>query len=78
MNGAFAAALAAALMAFEAGSTEAPARLVGFDDLQRRLGDSNLRLLDARPRGEYDAGHIPGAVWVNARAVEERAARPGL
>jgi thiosulfate/3-mercaptopyruvate sulfurtransferase len=53
------------------------ARLVSFDDLQGRLGDPTLRLLDARPRAEYDKGHLPGAVWVNPKAAEELAARPG-
>ncbi|MBY0528509.1 MAG: hypothetical protein K2R98_34280 [Gemmataceae bacterium] len=25
-------------------------------------------IIDARPRGGYDAGHIPGAVWVDLEA----------
>src|SRR5262245_31820410 len=25
-------------------------------------------LLDARPRKDYDAGHVPGAVWVDPEA----------
>jgi thiosulfate/3-mercaptopyruvate sulfurtransferase len=69
--------LVVALLDPGAGPAGTPARLVGFDDLQQRLGDPHLRLLDARPRGEYDKGHIPGAVWVDAKAVEELAARPG-
>jgi thiosulfate/3-mercaptopyruvate sulfurtransferase len=51
--------------------------LVSFDELQNRLDDSHLRLVDARPRPEYDKGHIPGAVWVDVKAVEKMAARPG-
>ena len=54
-----------------------PARLVTFDELQKRLGEPGLRLLDARPRADYDKGHIPGAVWVDAKAVETMAAKPG-
>jgi len=54
-----------------------PARLVTFDELQKRLDEPGLRLLDARPRADYDKGHIPGAVWVDARAVEKMAAKPG-
>ena len=50
---------------------------VAHDDLQKRLGDANLRLLDARPRADYDKGHIPGAVWVDAKAAQTLAARPG-
>ena len=48
-----------------------------FDELQERLGEPGLRLLDARPRADYDKGHIPGAVWVDAKAVEKMAAKPG-
>ena len=53
------------------------AALVSFDDLQRRLGEPELRLLDARPKDDYDEGHIPGAVWLDAKAAEKLAARPG-
>jgi thiosulfate/3-mercaptopyruvate sulfurtransferase len=28
----------------------------------------DLRVLDARPREKYDAGHVPGAVWVDHAA----------
>ncbi len=72
-------ALIAALVSVEtrAIAAEPPALLVTFDELQRRLGDPDLRLLDTRPRGEYDKGHLPGAVWVDARAAEALAARPG-
>jgi thiosulfate/3-mercaptopyruvate sulfurtransferase len=51
--------------------------LTGFDDLQKRLDDPNLRLIDARPKSEFDTSHIPGAVWVDTKAVEKLAARPG-
>jgi thiosulfate/3-mercaptopyruvate sulfurtransferase len=57
--------------------SEEPARLVTFGELERRLGDPHLRILDARPKADYDQGHIPGAVWVDAKAVETMAARPG-
>lgn len=53
------------------------ARLVEPADLAKRLGAPGLRILDPRARAEYDKGHIPGAVWVDARAVEALAARPG-
>ena len=51
--------------------------LVSFDVLQKRLDAPSLRLLDARPKPDYDKGHIAGAVWVDAKAVETLAARPG-
>jgi thiosulfate/3-mercaptopyruvate sulfurtransferase len=59
-------------------AAEAPhARLVAFADLQNRLADPSLRLLDARPRADYDRGHLPGAVWVDPAAVGKMIARPG-
>jgi thiosulfate/3-mercaptopyruvate sulfurtransferase len=60
------------------GGTEPSARLVEFGDLQERLVDPQLRLLDARPRTDYDKEHIPGAVWVDAKGVEALAAKPGM
>ncbi|QDV36596.1 Thiosulfate sulfurtransferase [Tautonia plasticadhaerens] len=54
-----------------------PARLLSFDRLEARLDDPDLRILDVRPRDSYDAGHIPGALWVDASAVEATASVPG-
>ena len=56
---------------------KSPPMLVTFDALQERLNAPWLRLLDARPRADYVRAHIPGAVWVDAKAVEKLAARPG-
>jgi thiosulfate/3-mercaptopyruvate sulfurtransferase len=53
------------------------ALLSSFDDLQKRLNDPALRLLDARPRADHEKGHIPGAVWVDVNAARALAARPG-
>jgi thiosulfate/3-mercaptopyruvate sulfurtransferase len=77
MNGLPIVVVVAALIAPGAGSTEPLALLVRFDDLHRRLGEEDLRLLDARPKGEYDKGHVPGALWVDAKAAEKTAAKPG-
>ncbi len=62
-----------------AGAEDPPpsaARLVSLDDLQKRLADPDLRLLDARPRPAYDQGHIPGAVWVDIDAARKLSAQP--
>lgn len=56
---------------------ETGARLIAFDALEQRLDQPNLRILDVRPRAEYEAGHLPGAVWVDAGAVGKQAAVPG-
>ena len=77
MNGFPIVVLAAGLIALGASPSEPSVQLVTFDDLQRRIGEPHLRLLDARPQGEYDKGHIPGAVRVDAKAVEKMAAKPG-
>jgi thiosulfate/3-mercaptopyruvate sulfurtransferase len=49
--------------------------LTSFDDLQKRLDHPKLRLIDARPKVDFDRGHIPGAVWVDTKAAEKLAAR---
>ncbi|MDR3618392.1 MAG: SGNH/GDSL hydrolase family protein [Paludisphaera borealis] len=56
---------------------EKGAWLIGFADLEKRLGEPDLRVLDARPRAAYDKGHIPGAVWVDAKAVAATSTKPG-
>ncbi|AGA28065.1 sulfurtransferase [Singulisphaera acidiphila] len=70
----------APLACWAADSEEKPlAKLVSLAELERRLGEPNLRLLDARPKADYDKGHIPGAVWVDAKAVAAMAVKdPGV
>lgn len=58
--------------------TVARAYLVGRDDfapierseLLRRLKDGTVTLIDVRPREEYDAAHLPGAVSVPITAMK--------
>src|SRR5690348_11542205 len=70
--------LAATALAFSAASRAAePPALVSFDALQKRLDDPKLRLVDVRPRAEYDRGHIPGAVWADVKAASALASKPG-
>jgi thiosulfate/3-mercaptopyruvate sulfurtransferase len=47
--------------------------LITHEKLHARLSDQKLRLLDARPRADYDQAHIPGAVWVDIKAIRELA-----
>ncbi len=44
--------------------------LLSHDELEKRLSDPALRLLDARPKPQYEKGHIPGAVWADVRALQ--------
>lgn len=62
----------------EPGKPGARASLASFEELQGRLGAPDLRILDARAKGAYEKGHLPGAVWVDPKAVEARAAQPGV
>jgi thiosulfate/3-mercaptopyruvate sulfurtransferase len=72
-----AAALAAFLLLGLARQAGADATLATFADLQKKLGSPELRLLDVRPRADYDRGHAPGAVWVDSKSAQVLAARPG-
>ncbi|WP_371742482.1 3-mercaptopyruvate sulfurtransferase [Ensifer sp. ENS09] len=54
--------------------------VVSADWLQERLGDPSIRILDAswylpaqkrNPKAEYDAGHIPGAVFFDQDAIAD-------
>lgn len=61
-----------------AGGVGSRARLWTAAELREALGQANApRVLDARPRADYDKGHIPGALWVDARAIGELSAKPG-
>ena len=44
--------------------------LISHEDLKARLDDPKVRILDARPRADYDQGHIPGAAWVDLKAFQ--------
>ena len=45
--------------------------LISHDELQKRLSDTKLRLVDSRPKADYDKGHVPGAVWVDSKVFQE-------
>ncbi len=47
---------------------------IGGEELRRRLDAGDVRLVDVRPRGEYDAGHIAGAVSIPLEELGERLA----
>ncbi len=64
------------------------AKIVELEDLNNfvrpplilKLIDGSMydkfRVLDPRPKADYDAGHIPKAVWVDLKAAQTIAARP--
>lgn len=47
---------------------------VGTSELRRRLSDGDVVLLDVRPAGEFDEGHIPGARSIPLDELEARLA----
>jgi thiosulfate/3-mercaptopyruvate sulfurtransferase len=48
--------------------SEPPAMLVQPQELQKKLHEVGLRILDARPQADYGKSHIPSAVWVDVKA----------
>ncbi len=55
---------------------ESTPTLASFDVLQGKLGSPHLRLLDVRSKENYDKGHLPGAVWVDTKAVRSLTSKP--
>ena len=47
---------------------------IGRHELVRRARSGDVVLLDLRPRNEYEAGHIPGAVSIPLEDLEEQLA----
>jgi rhodanese-related sulfurtransferase/DNA-binding transcriptional ArsR family regulator len=47
---------------------------IGREELVRRVRAGDVVLLDLRPRDEYEAGHIPGAVSIPLEHLEDRLA----
>jgi thiosulfate/3-mercaptopyruvate sulfurtransferase len=46
-------------------------------DLQKKLKQPGLRLLDTRPQPDYAKGHLPGAVWVDVKSWQELGKKDG-
>lgn len=69
--------LVAAAEKDDAGEPARKAVLVSFDELEKRLKEPKLRLLDCRPRADYDKGHLPGALSIDTKSLESQASRPG-
>jgi thiosulfate/3-mercaptopyruvate sulfurtransferase len=49
--------------------------LIEPKELEARLLEANLRVLDARSRDEYLKGHIPGAIWVDVASWQAQGRR---
>jgi thiosulfate/3-mercaptopyruvate sulfurtransferase len=42
--------------------------LIDAGELAKSAPSKSVQILDARPKAKYDAGHIPGALWVESGA----------
>jgi thiosulfate/3-mercaptopyruvate sulfurtransferase len=51
--------------------------LIEPGELQKKLNQPGLRILDTRPQGEYAKGHIPRAMWVNVRSWQDLGRKEG-
>jgi rhodanese-related sulfurtransferase/DNA-binding transcriptional ArsR family regulator len=47
---------------------------VGFGELERKMADGLVTLLDVRPTDEFDHGHLPGAVSIPLAELQNRLA----
>jgi rhodanese-related sulfurtransferase/DNA-binding transcriptional ArsR family regulator len=45
---------------------------VTLPELRRRLRDGSVTVIDVRPRAEYEAGHVPGALSIPVSELERR------
>lgn len=51
-----------------------PQLLIETEELARRLGEAELRIVDVRAEKEYASGHIPGAVHASFHALDDLSA----
>lgn len=58
-------------------ATPQPDLLIKADWLADHIGDPNLIVLQLGPRNAYDAGHIPGAVYLDQFALSVTGPAPG-
>lgn len=51
--------------------------LIEPGELQKKLKQPGLRILDTRPQAEYAKGHIPGAMWVDVKIWQDLSKKVG-
>jgi thiosulfate/3-mercaptopyruvate sulfurtransferase len=57
--------------------SEARTMLIEPEELQRKLKEPRLRILDTRPPAEYAKGHVPGAVPVDVKSWQDLGKKEG-
>lgn len=48
---------------------------IDVDELEARLADGSIRVLDVREDGEFRHGHLPGAIHVPVKRLPDRLAK---
>jgi thiosulfate/3-mercaptopyruvate sulfurtransferase len=64
--------------ALEVPTPKASANLVSVQWLKDHLNDKALVLVDTRAEADYQQGHIPGAVWMDAAALSATTSEDGI
>jgi thiosulfate/3-mercaptopyruvate sulfurtransferase len=59
------------------GKAEPGTMLIEASDLQKKLNQSGLHILDTRPLAEYAKGHVPGAGWVDVKGWQDLGKKEG-
>ena len=47
-------------------------KMISFSDLVNLQNDGEIQLIDVRPKSEYQAGHLPGAIWISLEELSTR------
>jgi thiosulfate/3-mercaptopyruvate sulfurtransferase len=56
---------------------EAQTMLIEPEELQKKLNQPGVRVIDTRPQAEYAKGHVPGAVRVDVKSWQEQGKKEG-
>lgn len=48
--------------------------IISWEQLQQYLGREDCLIIDLRDKGEYEEGHLPGALWWDWERLEEEIA----
>jgi thiosulfate/3-mercaptopyruvate sulfurtransferase len=67
----------AAKLPAAAGRPEARTMLIEPGELQKKLNQPGLRILDTRPQADYAKGHVPGAVRVDVKSWQQLGSKEG-
>jgi thiosulfate/3-mercaptopyruvate sulfurtransferase len=70
--------LCSSVDALEVSPPKTSANLVSVQWLKDHLNDQDLVVVDTRAEADYQQGHIPGAVWMDAAALSAATSKEGI